>query len=87
MKTLDKLVATLDDDDFKHTKSFFNDDEQFNLVKKKGVFPYDYFDSLEKLEQTSLPPRETFFDTLYDKECSENVRVIIFLIYLHYNYI
>jgi len=35
-----------------------------SVTHGKGVFPYSYFDSEEKLAATSLPPIEAFFDTL-----------------------
>ena len=31
------------------------------LMLKKGVFPYDYMDCLEKLDETELPEKETFY--------------------------
>ena len=70
MKPLDKLVSTIDDKDYIHTKKIFSDEEEFNLIKQKGVFPYDYFDSLEKLHQKSYPTKEQFFNTLSNKECT-----------------
>ena len=33
----------------------------FNLLIRKGVFPYSYIDNLEKLEENQLPPKEEFF--------------------------
>ena len=84
MKGLDKLVATLEEDDFKLTKAYFNNIEQFQLVKQKGVFPYDFFDSMEKLNHSSLPSREIFFDTLNDKECSEKVRIFYFCLFIYH---
>ena len=42
-----------------------------NIIKRKGVFPYTYFDSLDKLKETSLPAREAFRNDLNGKECSE----------------
>ena len=41
-----------------------------DLIKQKGVFLYDYFDSLEKLHQKSYPTKEQFFNTLSNKECT-----------------
>jgi hypothetical protein len=35
-----------------------------SITHGKGVFPYSYLDSEEKLEATSLPPMEAFFDAL-----------------------
>ena len=37
---------------------------------RKGVFPYDYFDSLEKLTETKLPPIEEFYSRLNNKNIS-----------------
>ena len=42
------------------------------VIRRKGVFPYSYFDSLEKLETTSLPPREAFRNDLTGEECDED---------------
>ena len=37
----------------------------------KGVFPYEWFDDIEKLEVTSLPPRDEFFSKLNDEGISD----------------
>jgi len=42
-----------------------------DIIKRKGVFPYSYFDSLTKLQETSLPPRSAFTNDLNGEECSE----------------
>ena len=39
--SLDKLVGNLSDDDFKCLSKEFGDDEQFKLVKNKGVYPHE----------------------------------------------
>ena len=41
------------------------------LIARKGVFPYSYFDSLSKLNETCLPPRSDFKNDLTEEECSE----------------
>ena len=64
MKSLKDLVSTLDDEDFKYTRQVFDSDEKFYLMRKKGVFPYDYLDDISKLtsnKQMDFPSRETFF--------------------------
>ena len=43
--SLDKLASNLEEDDFIYTKKYFTDPVQFNLMKRKGVYPYDYMDS------------------------------------------
>jgi len=51
-------------------KSFFIKDIEFQLMRKKGIFPYEYLDSVSRLEETSLPPRESFYSNLTERECS-----------------
>ena len=53
--SLDSLVDTLSEEEMIYTREHFNDDDQFSVVKKKGVFPYDYFDSIERFNETKLP--------------------------------
>ena len=43
---------------------------QIELLLQKGVFPYDWFDSLAKLDATGLPSVDAFFSKLDDKACS-----------------
>ncbi|KAL7307441.1 hypothetical protein TKK_0000620 [Trichogramma kaykai] len=40
------------------------DASQINLLCKKGVFPYEYVNCHEKLEETELPPIEAFYSCL-----------------------
>ena len=41
-------------------------------MSKKGIFPYSYVDSLEKLEETTLPKFEEFNNNFIGKEISKN---------------
>jgi len=34
------------------------------------VFPYSYFDTIEKFKETELPPIENFRNDLTDEDCS-----------------
>ena len=36
-------------------------------IAAKGIFPYSYVNSWEKLEETSLPPYEKFYDELQER--------------------
>ena len=38
--------------------------DKLELVKKKGVYPYDYMDSFERLDETSLPSKDDFYSKL-----------------------
>ena len=68
LASLDNLVKSLDEEDLTITKKNFN----FPIdLKKKGVYPYDYIDSIERLKETELPPKEKFYSILYQKHISD----------------
>ena len=49
----------------KNTYSFCNNDlNKFILLLRKGVYPYEYMDSWEKFNETSLPSKEDFYSSL-----------------------
>ena len=77
LKSLDKLVSTMAEDDFILTRKEYGIEREFKLMTKKGIFPYDFFDSVEKLQYTSFPNVEKFYNMLEDKECSLKVSDII----------
>ena len=56
---------------FKHTSNNFKNDEQFNLMIQKGVYPYDYIDNYEKLNITKLPKMKYFNSMLTETKCKE----------------
>ena len=70
--SLDKLSSNLEDKDFIYTKEYYNDPVQFGLVKRKGVYPYDYMDSFSKFNDTELPQIEEFYSLLTDNNISED---------------
>ena len=65
--SLDDLVKNLNKDQLKNLKEFFPVESEFNLVMRKGIFPYDYLDSVTKLAETSLPPEDEFYSRLKDE--------------------
>ncbi|MES9906421.1 MAG: hypothetical protein ABW168_27535 [Sedimenticola sp.] len=40
----------------------------FNVPVRKSYFPYEYFDSMDRLDETSLPSKESFHSSL--KQCN-----------------
>jgi len=38
--------------------------ENFDLLTRKGIFPYEYIDCVEKLKETCLLPRDLFYNLL-----------------------
>ena len=71
LSSLDSLVASNKPEDFEIMKQFEEDDERRALVLRKGVDPYEYMDSFERFNETSLPPKEAFYSTLTDSHISD----------------
>jgi len=68
--SLDSLVSNLNKDQCVNLKKYYSG-RRFNLLRRKGVYPYDYIDSIEKLSETSLPPKEKFYSRLNDEDISD----------------
>ena len=68
--SLSNLVGNLKPDDLHNTKKVFKSNS--SLLTRKGVYPYDYVSSLEKLSETNLPPPEKFYSYLNDEEISDD---------------
>ena len=68
---LDSLVASNKPEDFEITRQFEEDDERRALILRKGVYPYEYMDSFERFNETSLPPKEAFYSKLKDEHISD----------------
>ena len=50
---------------FASTYEFCNKDlNKFILLLRKGVYPYEYMDSWERFNETSLPSKEDFYSNL-----------------------
>ena len=58
-QSLSSLVNNLPTEAFKYTSQKFKN-KKFELMKQKGVYPYDYMDSFDIFNET-LPTKEVFF--------------------------
>ena len=67
--SLANLVSNLSPGDFINTKHAFKRNAE--LLTRKGVYPYDYVSSLDKLSETQLPPKEEFYSRLNDEDISD----------------
>jgi len=56
-QSLDKLSNNLPGNHFIYTKEVFSQVEQYTLMKKKGVYPYDYLDNTQKFDDATLPKK------------------------------
>jgi hypothetical protein len=63
--SLEDLVSNLSPEDFGIVGKRWKG-EDFNLVRKKGVFPYDFLDDISKLSTEGLPSKDKFYSTLYE---------------------
>ncbi|GJQ82404.1 hypothetical protein Trydic_g11820 [Trypoxylus dichotomus] len=63
---LESLASNLDY--FPNLRSQFEnlDGEKFKLLTRKGVFPYDYVDSFLKLDESNLPVKSKFYNSMID---------------------
>ena len=68
--SLDKLVSNLPAESLKYTNKKFQK-EKFNLMTRKGIYPYDYMDSFEKFNKTELPTKEEFYSILNNEHITD----------------
>ena len=53
---------------------FYPDDNlaKYKLLTRKGVYPYEYMDSWDRFNETSLPPIDEFYSKLNGVGISED---------------
>ena len=61
--SLDNLVNNLPEDGFTNLEKYYTGDK-LDLVKRKGIYPYEYMNLLERFKETKLPPKEAFYSNL-----------------------
>ena len=69
-KSLYDLADDLLKDSFYHTKKEFGT-ENLELIKWKGVYPYDYMDDFNKFKEDWLPLIENFYPSLTSENMSD----------------
>ena len=72
-QSLHRLNSYLSEDMFIHTKNGFEglEEYKYKLIKKKGIYPYDYMDSINRFNETSLPSRKDFYSILNNTKIPE----------------
>ena len=68
--SLSNLVNNLPAEAFKYTGQVFQG-KQLSLMKKKGVYPYDYMNSFKKFEDSRLPKKEDFFSVMNNEHITD----------------
>ena len=67
--SLDSLVNNLPEEAFNSLKRYYTGDK-LSLVKRKGVYPYEYMNSLERFKENKLPPKKSFYSRLTGEDIS-----------------
>ena len=67
--SLAKLVSNHTPRDFKNLNRVIKNNS--SLLTRKGVYPYDYVTSIDKLKETKLPSKDEFYSKLLDERISE----------------
>ena len=66
--SLDKLVNSTPRDAFRLTSAL----PHHELLMQMGVYPYEYMDSLDRFDETCLPPQEAFYSSLSDEGITDD---------------
>ena len=71
--SLEKLVSNLAKDgvDKFSTLKKYMDSDKVPLLLRKGVYPYDYMNCVERFQEPTLPPKESFYNVLNDEHISD----------------
>lgn len=68
-KSIADLAKSMAAEDYKILGSHHH--QHLDLVTQKGIYPYEYVDSLSRLQEEALPEKEKFYSTLTQKEVTE----------------
>ena len=69
-KSLDYLTNTIDDIDRVSLKQEFG--ENYQLLTKKDIYPYNYFDNTKKYNEQKLPDKKEFFNKINNRDISDD---------------
>ena len=68
---LEKLASQLNDSQFINLQKMYSNSIQRSLLTKKGIYCYDYMNSMERFDETSLPDKKYFYNRLNAKDISK----------------
>ena len=67
--SLAKLSSNLRDEDLQNLSKYYKD-EQFHLLIRKGIYPYDWMDDISKFNRTELANKNKFYSSLNNEDIS-----------------
>ena len=68
--SLEALVNNLPKDAFNNLERYYTKEEA-ELIKRKGVYPYEYMNTEERFSETKLPPKKAFYSRLSGEGITE----------------
>ena len=68
--SLDALSKNLRKEQCKNLGEFYKG-RKLDLLLRKGVYPYEFAESVERLNATELPPKSAFYSKLNDSDISD----------------
>ena len=72
--SLDKLVKSLSDEDFKYLVEEFGS-KNLELLKPKDDYPYEYMNSFERFNEENLPARKNFYNSIKDGKIGDDGKI------------
>ena len=69
--SLDRLVQNTPKADLSITRLLYPDLLHFNLMTRKGVYPYEYMNTFDRFDETFLPLQSEFYSSLSDESTSD----------------
>ena len=69
--SFDALSKNLSKRQCKNLGAFFKDPQKLDLLRRRGVYPYDHVECVDRLKETRLPPKSAFYSKLNDADISD----------------
>ena len=69
--SLDKLASNLTSDKLHNLRNCYPEENEFQLLQNKGLYPYDYIDDETKLSSEQIPTKLDFYNKLKDEHISD----------------
>ena len=69
--SLEDLAAQLNEDQFHNLAKVYSNEKQQRLLRQKGVYCYDYMNSMEKFDEACLPDQTMFHNSLTGKDITD----------------
>ena len=69
--SLEKLASNLSDEAMINMRQAYPNPAEFQLLRRKGVYPYEWMDDVDEFNNTELPPQEAFYSALKDEGISD----------------